>query len=94
VFRPCTIARYQDSDPVLRPSDNELKRAAEILNGRARSPSLARGLRGAHAGAYCSGREVEGADRSPLRGKEFIEYDNPHDVGMTGLLGFSSGYHP
>jgi pyruvate dehydrogenase (quinone) len=28
-----------------------------------------------------------------LRGKEFIEYDNPFDVGMTGLLGFSSGYH-
>ena len=29
----------------------------------------------------------------PLRGKEFIEYENPFDVGMTGLLGFSSGYH-
>jgi pyruvate dehydrogenase (quinone) len=28
-----------------------------------------------------------------LRGKEFIEYDNPFDVGLTGLLGFSSGYH-
>ncbi|HTB14851.1 MAG TPA: thiamine pyrophosphate-dependent enzyme [Bryobacteraceae bacterium] len=28
-----------------------------------------------------------------FRGKEFIEYDNPFDVGMTGLLGFSSGYH-
>ena len=28
-----------------------------------------------------------------LRGKEFLEYDNPYDVGMTGLLGFSSGYH-
>src|ERR1022692_2582274 len=28
-----------------------------------------------------------------LRGKEFIEHDNPYDVGMTGLLGFSSGYH-
>ncbi len=28
-----------------------------------------------------------------LRGKEFVEYDNPYDVGMTGLLGFSSGYH-
>src|ERR1035437_1640299 len=28
-----------------------------------------------------------------LRGKEFIEYDNPYDVGMTGLIGFSSGYH-
>ena len=28
-----------------------------------------------------------------LRGKEHIEYDNPYDVGMTGLIGFSSGYH-
>src|SRR5208337_4118103 len=27
-----------------------------------------------------------------MRGKEFIEYNNPFDVGMTGLLGFSSGY--
>ena len=28
-----------------------------------------------------------------MRGKEFVEYDNPFDVGMTGLLGFMSGYH-
>ena len=28
-----------------------------------------------------------------LRGKEFIEYDNPYDIGMTGLLGFTSGYY-
>ena len=27
-----------------------------------------------------------------MRGKEFIEYDNPFDVGMTGLLGFASGF--
>ena len=27
-----------------------------------------------------------------LRGKEHLEYDNPYDVGMTGLLGFASGY--
>ena len=27
-----------------------------------------------------------------LRGKEHVEYDNPFDVGMTGLIGFSSGY--
>ncbi len=25
-------------------------------------------------------------------GKEFVEYDNPYDVGMTGLIGFGSGY--
>jgi pyruvate dehydrogenase (quinone) len=28
-----------------------------------------------------------------IRGKPFIEYDNPYDVGMTGLIGFSSGYY-
>jgi len=28
-----------------------------------------------------------------LRGKEFIEFDNPFDVGMTGLVGISSGYY-
>ena len=27
-----------------------------------------------------------------FRGKEIIEYDNPYDVGMTGLVGFASGY--
>ena len=27
-----------------------------------------------------------------LRGKEHVEYDNPFDVGMTGLIGFASGY--
>jgi pyruvate dehydrogenase (quinone) len=41
--------------------------------------------------------EVAGRLKAPIvhamRGKEFIEYDNPYDVGMTGLLGFASGYH-
>ena len=27
-----------------------------------------------------------------LRGKEYVEWDNPYDVGMTGLIGFASGY--
>ena len=54
-------------------------------------------------GAGCKGAHAEllaiaaGKLKSPivhaLRGKEFIEYDNPFDVGLTGLLGFSSGYH-
>ncbi len=53
-------------------------------------------------GAGCAGAHAElialaGRRKAPvvhaLRGKEFIEYDNPFDVGMTGLLGFSSGYH-
>ena len=27
-----------------------------------------------------------------LRGKEWIQYDNPYDVGMSGLLGYGAGY--
>ena len=54
------------------------------------------------AGAGCAGAHgelIEVADqlKAPIvhamRGKEYIEYDNPFDVGMTGLLGFSSGYY-
>jgi pyruvate dehydrogenase (quinone) len=28
-----------------------------------------------------------------MRGKEYVEWANPCDVGMTGLIGFSSGYY-
>jgi pyruvate dehydrogenase (quinone) len=28
-----------------------------------------------------------------MRGKEHVEWENPFDVGMTGLIGFSSGYY-
>jgi pyruvate dehydrogenase (quinone) len=78
---------------VARPGDGELDAAASALNGAARVTIL--------AGAGCAGAHdevvaVAGALQAPvvhaLRGKEFVEYDNPYDVGMTGLLGFSSGY--
>ena len=53
--------------------------------GRSR---LRRGARPAH--------RVRGALQAPVvhafGGKDVVEYDNPYDVGMTGLIGFSSGY--
>ena len=81
------------TESVVRPSDAALNAAAEILNRSSRVTIL--------AGAGCAGAhdqliEVAGALKAPvlhaMRGKEFVEYDNPFDVGMTGLLGFSSGY--
>jgi pyruvate dehydrogenase (quinone) len=76
------------------PSREELDRLAAELNQAQKVTIL--------AGAGCAGAhdelvELAGKLQAPivhaLRGKEFIEYDNPYDVGMTGLLGFSSGYH-
>ena len=78
---------------VVRPDDDSLRRAAEILNASERVTILGgAGTAGAHDALI----RLAGTLKSPivhaLRGKEFIEYDNPYDVGMTGLLGFASGY--
>jgi pyruvate dehydrogenase (quinone) len=81
------------SGSVIRPDDASLAAAAELLNRSRRITIL--------AGAGCGGAhgqlvELAAALKAPvvhaLRGKEFVEYDNPYDVGMTGLIGFSSGY--
>jgi pyruvate dehydrogenase (quinone) len=70
-----------------------LRKAADILNA-ADSVTILGGA--GVAGAHDALIQVAGTLNAPvvhaLRGKEFIEYDNPFDVGMTGLLGFSSGY--
>jgi pyruvate dehydrogenase (quinone) len=85
---------FAEPKPTVCPSDNEISELARILNGSKKTTIL--------AGAGCAGAHEElialaGTLKAPvvhaLRGKEFVEYDNPFDVGMTGLLGFSSGYH-
>ena len=79
--------------PVVRPDEESLAAAAEVLNNAGAVTIL--------AGAGCAGAHdqliaLAGALKAPVvhafRGKEFVEYDNPYDVGMTGLIGFSSGY--
>jgi pyruvate dehydrogenase (quinone) len=50
------------------------------------------GVDGSHDAVIAAAQTLNAPIVHALRGKEFIEYDNPHDVGMTGLLGFASGY--
>jgi pyruvate dehydrogenase (quinone) len=80
--------------PTVCPSDDELKLLAEVLN-RSKKITILGGA--GCAGAHSELIELAGKLQAPIvhafRGKEFIEYDNPFDVGMTGLLGFSSRYH-
>jgi len=78
---------------ITRPADAELQRAAELLNSAKRVTILGgAGVEGAHAQLVAIAEKLKAPVVHALRGKEFIEYDNPYDVGMTGLLGFSSGY--
>ena len=80
--------------PTVCPSDEEIAALAKLLN----KPKKITILGGAGcAEAHAELIELAGKLNAPIvhamRGKEYIEYDNPFDVGMTGLLGFSSGYH-
>jgi pyruvate dehydrogenase (quinone) len=78
---------------VVRPDDESLRRAAEILNGAEAVTILGgAGVEGSHDELIEAAATLNAPIVHALRGKDFIEYDNPFDVGMTGLLGFASGY--
>jgi pyruvate dehydrogenase (quinone) len=88
------IISVEQSKAVVCPSKKEIAKLADVLNPAEKVTILGgAGCAGAHSELI----EVAGILQSPIvhgmRGKEFIEYENPYDVGMTGLLGFSSGYY-
>lgn len=85
---------FLSNDSKLIPPDADLARAVELLNAAQRVTILAgAGCAGAHAELLQIAEHLQSPVVHALRGKEFVEYDNPFDVGMTGLLGFASGYH-
>jgi pyruvate dehydrogenase (quinone) len=80
--------------PVLRPSDASLDELVHILDGAGRVTMLCgAGCAGAHDEVVALAKTLKAPIVHPLRGKEFVEYENPYDVGMTGLIGFASGYN-
>jgi pyruvate dehydrogenase (quinone) len=79
--------------PVIRPADDQVAELAGLLNRSSRVTLLCgAGCKDAHAEVVELARKLQAPIVHSLRGKEYIEYDNPFDVGMTGLVGFSSGY--
>jgi len=78
---------------VVRPDIDSLSTAAAFLNQSDRVTILAgAGAAGAHDELIALAEALKAPIVHALRGKEHVEYDNPYDVGMTGLLGFASGY--
>jgi pyruvate dehydrogenase (quinone) len=80
--------------PRIVPAASEIDHLVHLLGGAGAVTLL--------CGSGCAGQHdavVALADRlgapvvHALRGKEHVEWDNPFDVGMTGLIGFASGYH-
>ena len=85
--------RFSQPKPIVCPSDGELNLLADLLARSKKITILAgAGCAGAHDELIEVAEKLQAPIVHAMRGKEFIEYDNPFDVGMTGLLGFSSGY--
>ena len=82
------------SAPVVTPTSRDLNRLAALLNGEGCVTILCgSGCAGAHDELLALGERLKAPVVHALRGKEHVEWDNPYDVGMTGLIGFSSGYY-
>jgi pyruvate dehydrogenase (quinone) len=79
--------------PVVLPAAPELAALAALLNaGRDITMFCGAGCAGQHDAVVQLAKALAAPIVHTLRGKEHVEYDNPYDVGMTGLIGFSSGY--
>ena len=76
------------------PDTDSIMRLAALINEADRVTILCgSGCEGAHAGLLKLGERLKAPIVHTMRGKEHVEWDNPYDVGMTGLIGFSSGYY-
>jgi len=85
----------RDRDTELRPDDAELAKLARLLteDGKKITILAGAGCAGAHDQLVATAAALEAPIVHALRGKEHVEYENPYDTGMTGLLGFASGYY-
>ena len=80
--------------PRTLPAEQDLQRLTDILEHSQKVTLLCgSGCAGAHDQVVALADALGAPVVHALRGKEHVEWDNPFDVGMTGLIGFSSGYH-
>ena len=87
-------ASVRQLHPTVEPSEQEIQQLAATLN-QAKAVTIlgGAGCAGAHGELMQVAEKLKSPIVSALRGLEHIAYDNAYDVGLTGLIGFSSGYH-
>ena len=91
---PVKVAGLMPPAPVVTPASGDLDGLAGLLNGATRITMLCgSGCEGAHNEVVALGDRLKAPIVHTMRGKEHVEWENPFDVGMTGLIGFSSGYY-
>ncbi|OOQ60307.1 thiamine pyrophosphate-dependent enzyme [Mucilaginibacter pedocola] len=80
--------------PVVRPSDEDLAKLAELVNHHKKITIFCGiGAAEAHDEVVHLSQLLHAPVAYSFRAKMGIQYDNPNEVGMTGLLGLPSAYH-
>jgi pyruvate dehydrogenase (quinone) len=79
--------------PTLVPADSDVKALADAINEAQQVAIFAgAGVAGAHDAVVAFADLLAAPVGHTLRGKEWIQYDNPFDVGMTGMLGYGAAH--
>lgn len=79
--------------PVVTPAVTQVEALANLMNEAGRVTLFCgRGCAGAHPELMALAEALKSPIVHALGGKEYVEYDNPYDVGMTGFIGYASGY--
>jgi pyruvate dehydrogenase (quinone) len=77
----------------IRPAEDDLNDLAKLLNSSGKCTLLCgSGCEGAREEVLALAQALQAPVVHALRGKQYVEWNNPNDVGMTGLIGFASGY--
>jgi pyruvate dehydrogenase (quinone) len=83
----------QVTHPIVCPSEAELDLTAQVLNsGEKIAIYGGAGCEGAHAEVMAVAEALRAPVAYTSRGKDFLEPDNPHGIGLTGLLGNEAAY--
>jgi len=81
-------------EPVVVPHPAKVQELADLLNSADRITLLCgAGCAGAHDQLLALGEKLKSPMVYALKGKEHVDWDNPYVVGITGLIGFTSGYY-
>ena len=80
--------------PEVCPSEEDLAQLADMLNKHTRITLFCGiGCRGAHEEVIALSEKLNAPVVYTFKGKMEVQYENPYEVGMTGLLGMPSGYY-
>src|ERR1700733_5687419 len=79
--------------PTIRPGEEDLTKLADLINSSEKIALFCGiGCSGAHDEVIALAAKLKSPVGHTYRGKSYVEYDNPFDVGMSGLLGFGAAY--